>query len=157
MILEVENTLIEALQNMFKEKTFETENGKKNIYVGKVFSSYENFNKENVDYPCILLKLDEDTHIFTKEKEDKSLKFHFFISTNISSKEKSYAEIIKIYEELKNEILKNGRIGNIIVGRRNIKGILLENENNPFIWMDMQLEIGNTILTTNLEEENFYV
>ena len=37
-----------------------------------------------------------------------------------------------------------------------MKGTLSENGQNPFIWMDMSVQITDAVLTTNLEEENFY-
>ena len=156
MILEVENTLFDALRNLFKENVFETESGSKTPVVARVYSSFENIDTDNISYPCILVKLDEDTNIITKEKEDKSLKYHFFIATNISDRERSYEETIKMYEIIKKTVIENGRIGNIIADRRNVKGTLSENGKNPFIWMDMSVQITDAVLTTNLEEENFY-
>ena len=156
MILEVENTLFDALRNLFKENVFETESGSKTPVVARVYSSFENIDTDNISYPCILVKLDEDTNIITKEKEDKSLKYHFFIATNISDRERSYEETIKMYEIIKKTVIENGRIGNIIADRRNVKGTLSENGQNPFIWMDMSVQITDAVLTTNLEEENFY-
>ena len=156
MILEVENTLFDALRNLFKENVFETESGSKSPVVARVYTSFENIDKDNVVYPCILVKLDEDTHLVTKEKEDKSLKYHFFIATDISNKEKAYEETVKMYEIIKNTVVNNGRIGNVIADRRNVKGTLSENGQNPFIWMDMSVQITDAVLTTNLEEENFY-
>ena len=156
MILEVENTLFEALRNLFKENVFETESGSKTPVVARMYSSFENIDTDNVVYPCILVKLDEDTNITTKEKEDKSLKYHFFIATNTSNKEKAYEETVKMYEIIKNTVIKNGRIGNVIADRRNVRGVLSENGKTPFIWMDMSVQITDAILSTKLEEENFY-
>ena len=156
MILEVENTLFDALRNLFKENVFETENGSKTPVIARVYSSLENIETDNVVYPCILVKLDEDTNIITKEKEDKSLKYHFFIATNISDRERSYEETIKMYEIIKKTVIENGRIGNIIADRRNVKGLLTENGKTPFVWMDMNVQITDAIFSTNLEEENFY-
>ena len=155
MILEVENTLFDALRNLFKENVFETESGSKSPVVARVYTSFENIDKDNVVYPCILVKLDEDTHLVTKEKEDKSLKYHFFIATNISDRERSYEETIKMYEIIKKTVIENGRIGNIIADRRNVKGLLTENGKTPFVWMDMNVQITDAIFSTNLEEENF--
>ena len=156
MILEVENTLFDALRNLFKENVFETKDGSKSPVMARAYSSFENIDKDSVVYPCILVKLDEDTHLVTKEKEDKSLKYRFFIATDISNKEKAYEETVKMYEIIKNTVVNNGRIGNVIADRRNVKGILSGNGTDPFIWMDMSVQITNAILTTNLEEENFY-
>ncbi len=156
MILEVENTLFDALRNLFKENVFETESGSKTPVVARVYSSFENIDTDNISYPCILVKLDEDTNIITKEKEDKSLKYHFFIATNISDRERSYEETIKMYEIIKKTVIENGRIGNIIADRRNVKGLLTENGKTPFVWMDMNVQITDAIFSTNLEEENFY-
>ncbi len=155
MILEVENTLFDALRNLFKENVFETESGSKTPVVARVYSSFENIDTDNISYPCILVKLDEDTNIITKEKEDKSLKYHFFIATNISDRERSYEETIKMYEIIKKTVIENGRIGNIIADRRNVKGLLTENGKTPFVWMDMNVQITDAIFSTNLEEENF--
>ena len=69
MILEVENTLFDALRNLFKENVFETENGSKTPVIARAYSSLENIETDNVVYPCILVKLEEDTNITTKEKE----------------------------------------------------------------------------------------
>lgn len=156
MILEVENILFDALRNLFKENVFETDSGSKTPVVARVYSSFENIDTDNISYPCILVKLDEDTNIVTKEKEDKSLKYHFFIATNISDRERSYEETIKMYEIIKNTVTENGRIGNIIVDRRNVRGLLTENGKTPFVWMNMNVQIKDAILSTNLEEENFY-
>ena len=156
MILEVENILFDALRNLFKENVFETESGSKTPVVARVYSSFENIDTDNISYPCILVKLDEDTNIITKEKEDKSLKYHFFIATNISDRERSYEETIKMYEIIKKTVIENGRIGNIIADRRNVKGLLTENGKTPFVWMDMNVQITDAIFSTNLEEENFY-
>ena len=156
MILEVENTLFDALRNLFKENVFETESGNTTPVVARVYSSFENIDTDNISYPCILVKLDEDTNIITKEKEDKSLKYHFFIATNISDRERSYEETIKMYEIIKKTVIENGRIGNIIADRRNVKGLLTENGKTPFVWMDMNVQITDAIFSTNLEEENFY-
>ena len=156
MILEVENTLFDALQNLFKENVFETESGSEIPFVARVYSSFENIDTDNRSYHCILVKLDEDTNIITKEKEDKSLKYHFFIATNISDRERSYEETIKMYEIIKKTVIENGRIGNIIADRRNVKGLLTENGKTPFVWMDMNVQITDAIFSTNLEEENFY-
>lgn len=156
MILEVENTLFDALRNLFKENVFETENGSRTPVVARVYSSLENIETDNVVYPCILVKLEEDTNITTKEKEDKSLKYHFFIATNAASREKSYEETVKMYEKIKNTVIKNGRIGNVIADRKNVRGILSESGKTPFAWMDMSVQITDAILSTNLEEENFY-
>ena len=156
MILEVENILFDALRNLFKENVFETDSGSKTPVVARVYSSFENIDTDNISYPCILVKLDEDTNIVTKEKEDKSLKYHFFIATNISDRERSYEETIKMYEIIKKTVIENGRIGNIIADRRNVKGLLTENGKTPFVWMDMNVQITDAIFSTNLEEENFY-
>lgn len=157
MILEVENTLFEALRNLFKEKTYETKNGMKNLTIARAYTSFENIDKSTIVYPCILVKFDEDTSLVTKEKEDKSLKYHFFISTDISNNERAYEAVISIYEHIKNIIAVNGRIGNIIVDKKNMKGVLSDKRNEPYMWMDMSVQITNAILNTNLKEERFYV
>ena len=156
MILEVESELIKALQDLFKEKKFGTKSGQENIVISKIFSSYGKVDKNNIHYPSILIKFDEDTYKITKETEDISLKYHLFISTNASSKEEAFTEIIKIFETIKNQIMKTGRIGNIFVNKKDIRGILLEEDSDQILCLDMKLELGNTILINNLEEEKFY-
>ncbi len=61
-----------------------------------------------------------------------------------------------MYEIIKKTVIENGRIGNIIADRRNVKGLLTENGKTPFVWMDMNVQITDAIFSTNLEEENFY-
>ena len=46
MILEVENTLFDALRNLFKENVFETENGSKSPVISRVYTSLENIEPQ---------------------------------------------------------------------------------------------------------------
>lgn len=154
MIVEIENNIKEVLQELFKEEKFTSETGQDYLKYFNGFLPRKDIEDESKDFPLILIRINSDKYVLTQGVVNTELEFNIMIGTyGRDSTNIAYHEAIGIYEKIKNEIVKTGRLGKYFIHRNNIQGLLNPEQAEPYVWFQMNITVKVSYINTIVEEE----